>query len=56
MGGSLGGCISALKRSWKSYKAAQREGYADRCLELEHTINSIQAALGIEDCSFGVSR
>ena len=42
-----------LRKSWKSYKAARREGYADRCLELEHRINSIRAALGIEECSFG---
>jgi hypothetical protein len=54
MGCSVGGCMSALKRSWKSYKAARREGYADRCLELEYRINSIQAALGIEECSFGI--
>jgi hypothetical protein len=35
-----------LRKSWKSYKAARREGYEDRCLELEYRINSIQSALG----------
>ena len=35
-----------LRKSWKSYKAARREGYADRCLELEYRINSIQKLLG----------
>ena len=34
-------------------RAARREGYEDRCLELEDRINSIQRALGIEECSFG---
>ena len=53
MGCSVGGCISMLRKSWKSYKAARREGYADQRLELEHRINSIRAALGIEECSFG---
>jgi hypothetical protein len=53
MGCSVGGCISMLRKSWKSYKAARREGYEDRCLELEDRINSIQRALGIEECSFG---
>jgi len=52
MGCSVVGCISMLRKSWKSNKAARREGYADR-LELEHRINSIRAALGIEECSFG---
>lgn len=45
---SVGGCISMLSKSWTAYKIARREGYADRCLELEHRINSIQEALGIE--------
>jgi hypothetical protein len=45
MGCSVGGCISMLRKSWKSYKAARREGYEDRCLELEYRINSIQRAL-----------
>ena len=40
-----------LRKSWKSYKAARREGYEDRCLELEYRVNSIQRALGIEECS-----
>jgi hypothetical protein len=53
MGCSVGGCISSLKRSWKFYKAARREGYADRCLELENRINSIQRALGLEENQFG---
>jgi hypothetical protein len=50
---SVGGCISMLRRSWASYKIARREGYADRCLELEYWINFIQAVLVIEECSFG---
>ena len=45
------GAISMLRKSWKSYKAARREGYEDRCLELEYRVNSIQRALGIEECS-----
>lgn len=53
LGCSVGGAISMLRKSWKSYKAARREGYEDRCLELEYRINSIQSALGIEECSFG---
>ncbi|MFY9796150.1 MAG: hypothetical protein WAK17_29000 [Candidatus Nitrosopolaris sp.] len=53
MGYSVGGCISMLRKSWKAYKAARREGCADLCLGLEYRINSIQAALGIEECSFG---
>jgi hypothetical protein len=53
LGCSVGGAISMLRKSWKSYKAARREGYADRCLELEDRINSIQRALGIEECCFG---
>jgi hypothetical protein len=53
LGCCVGGAISMLRKSWKSYKAARREGYEDRCLELEDRINSIQRALGIEECSFG---
>ena len=53
LGCSVGGAISMLRKSWKSYKAARREGYEDRCLELEYCINSIQSALGIEECCFG---
>ena len=53
LGCSVGGAISMLRKSWKSYKAARREGYEDRCLELEYHINSIQSALGIEECRFG---
>ena len=53
LGCCVGGAISMLRKSWKSYKAARREGYEDRCLELEYRINSIQRALGIEECSFG---
>ena len=53
LGCSVGGAISMLRKSWKSYKAARREGYEDRCLELEYRINSIQSALGIEECCFG---
>jgi len=34
LGCSVGGAISMLRKSWKSYKAARREGYEDRCLEL----------------------
>lgn len=49
----IGGCISMLKKSWKSYKAARHEGYEDKCLALEYRINSIQRALGLEECSFG---
>jgi hypothetical protein len=50
---TVGGCISMLKKSWRSYKAARHEGYADRCLELENRINSIQRALGLEENQFG---
>src|SRR5215831_11170398 len=39
LGCSVGGVISMLRKSWKSYKAARREGYEDRCLELEYRIN-----------------
>jgi hypothetical protein len=53
MGCNVGGCISMLKKSWKSYKAARHEGYEDKCLALEYRINSIQRALGLEECSFG---
>jgi hypothetical protein len=52
IGLQCGGAISMLRKS-KSYKAARREGYEDRCLELEYRINSIQSALGIEECCFG---
>lgn len=52
MGCSVGATISMLRKSWAAYKIARGEGYADRCLELEHR-NSIEAALGIEECSFG---
>ena len=50
LGCNVGGAMSMLRKSWKSYKAARRE---DRCLELEYCINSIQSALGIEECCFG---
>jgi hypothetical protein len=42
LGCSVGGAISMLRKSWKSYKTARREGYEDRRLELEYRINSIQ--------------
>ena len=47
---SVGGCISMLCKSWSAYKIARREGYVDRCLELEYRINCIlqyQAALPV---------
>ncbi|MGA9150482.1 MAG: hypothetical protein WBZ36_07885 [Candidatus Nitrosopolaris sp.] len=40
MGCSVGGCISMLSKRWKSYKAARREGYEDRCPSLLPTIPS----------------
>ena len=30
LGCIVGGAISMLRKSWKSYKAARREGYEDR--------------------------
>lgn len=49
LGCNVGGAISMLRKRLKTYKAARREGYADRCLELEYRINSIQELLGSEN-------
>jgi len=42
LGCNVGGAMSMLRKSWKSYKAARREGYEDRCLELEHMEAALQ--------------
>jgi hypothetical protein len=49
----VGAAISALKKSWAHYKIARRTGWADEVYELEHRINRIQRALGIEESDFG---
>ena len=49
---NVGQAISALKKSWVSYRIKKREGYADPVYELEHRINNIQSALGLEITDF----
>ncbi len=50
MGCSVGGCISALKRSWKAYYIAGRNGEPRG--DLAWRINSLQSSLGIEKSTF----
>lgn len=52
MGCSVGGCISALKRSWKAYRIAGRNGEPGLRSDLAYRIVSIQTALGIERSDF----
>jgi hypothetical protein len=47
---SVGGCISALKRSWKAYYIAGRNGEPRG--DLAWRINSLQSSLGIEKSTF----
>jgi len=50
MGCSVGGCISGLKKLWKSYKIAGRNG-EPRSWQA-YSIRKIQGALGLELSSF----
>jgi hypothetical protein len=47
MGCNVGGCVSALKRSWKAYRIAKRYSSGEERY-LAYRIRSIQCALGIE--------
>ncbi len=49
----VGSAISALRQSWVSLKIKRWEGYADAVYEVEHSINNIQLALGLETTNFG---
>src|ERR1700751_3431599 len=50
MGCSVGGCISALKKLWKSYKIAGRNGEPRG--DIAWNIRSLQGSLGIERSHF----
>lgn len=50
MGFNVSGCISGLKKLWKSYKIAGRNG-EPRSWQA-YSINKIQGALGLELSSF----
>jgi hypothetical protein len=50
MGCSVGGCISALKKLWKSYKIAGRNGEPRG--DIAWNIRNLQGSLGIERSHF----
>jgi len=50
MGCSVGGCISALKKLWKSYKIAGRNGEPRG--DIAWNIRNLQGFLGIERSHF----
>jgi hypothetical protein len=50
IGCSVGGCISALRKSWRAYYIAGRNGEPRN--DVAHRIVSIQSALGIERSQF----
>jgi len=50
MGCSVGGCISALKKLWKSYKIARRNGEPRG--DIAWNIRNLQGSLGIERSHF----